>query len=384
MCVQARRRTSLEDFGDPPLEPALSVLVNSMEREADLHPLGRFLIRAHLRGLLETRLRLVEAWSGQWQALEASRIEQPIFIVGMPRTGSTFLHELLAEDPANRAPRVWEVMFPLPGRGARKDDSDRRVRKAAACLWWFRHLAPEADAVYPMRAWTPHECVAIQSYTLLSEEFISTCRIPAYEAFLHSIDLRPVYAWQKRFLQHMDADGAANKRWVLKSPDHVQGLEALFAVFPDALIVQTHRNPIEVVRSSIHLTQVLQRLYVRPGDRRQIARREAQVLAERMERFMLFRDGHPELASRFIDLNYSDMVADPLAAVHRIYRRLEMPLAEAAADRMRRLVSTRSRYPRRPRAATPSVAGLEVAREARRFNRYCLRFGIACPQVEMG
>src|SRR5499427_6930270 len=154
---RARRRTGLQDFGDPPLEPALSTLVNSLDREADLHPVGRFLMRGHLLEILETRLRLTQAWRGQLQTLEASPIQRPIFITGMPRSGSTFLHELLAEDPENRVPRVWEVMFPIPTQSKPSKKVDRRVRKAETSLWWFRRLAPEADAVYPMRAWTPHE-----------------------------------------------------------------------------------------------------------------------------------------------------------------------------------------------------------------------------------
>ena len=115
LCAEAKRRTGLEDFGDPPVEPALSILVNSLELQADLHPLGRFLMRVHLLDLLETRLRLVQVWRRRSEALAASLIQQPIFITGMPRSGSTFLHELLAEDPENRVPRVWEVMFSSPG-----------------------------------------------------------------------------------------------------------------------------------------------------------------------------------------------------------------------------------------------------------------------------
>src|SRR5262249_38292858 len=161
--------------------------------------------------------------------------------------------------PNNRAPRVWEIMFPVAEAG---QSQDRRVRKARACLWWFRRLAPEADSVYPMRAWTPHECVAIHSYTFLSEEFISTCRLPSYEKFLHSTDLSPAYTWQKWFLQHLQLH-QPNQRWVLKSPDHVYGLAELFRTFPDASIIQTHRNPEAVLRSSAELTRVLHRLYGR-------------------------------------------------------------------------------------------------------------------------
>src|SRR6202050_4469729 len=117
------------DFGDPHIERALSILVNSLELQADLHPLGRFLMWVHLRGLLETRLRLNQAWRERSEAMNTSLIQRPVFITGMPRSGSTFLHELMAEDPENRVPRVWEVMFPIPTRKDVRSSVDPRMRK---------------------------------------------------------------------------------------------------------------------------------------------------------------------------------------------------------------------------------------------------------------
>src|ERR1043166_7136244 len=130
LCKRACRQTGCADFGDPPLEPALSILVSSLEREADLHPLGRFLMRGHLQGLLATRLRLAEQWRRQAESLDACRIERPLFITGMPRSGSTFLHELLAQDPDNRVPRVWEVMFPVPAPQLKPIRDKSRIWKA--------------------------------------------------------------------------------------------------------------------------------------------------------------------------------------------------------------------------------------------------------------
>jgi LPS sulfotransferase NodH len=156
------------------------------------------------------------------------------------------------------------------------------------------------------------------------------------------------------------------------------GLDSLFAVFPDAVIIQTHRNPLEVVKSSIQLTRVLQGLYARRGDSVQLARREAQVLAERLDRLICFREDHPELADRFVDITYSELVSDPLAVVRRVYQQFEIPLSERAARRMSELASSRSRY-RRHRAG-PSVAdlGLDPVAEAPRFERYYSRFAIDC------
>lgn len=377
LCAHARKQTGLTDFGEPALAAALAILVDSLEHEADLRPLGRFLIRSHLRSLLATRLQLVATWQQQAAALEATPITRPIFITGMPRSGSTFLHELLAEDPGNRAPRVWELMFPFAPTRTRQTERDPRVRKAAANLWWFRRLAPGADSIHPLRAESPHECVAIQSYTLFSEEFISMFRVPRYEAFLHAADLRPVYVWQRKFLQYLQQPSPP-RQWVLKAPDHVRGLEALFTAFPDAVVVQTHRNPLEVLESLTRMIEVLHGLFSSPGERRKIAAQEARMLADGMERALRFRDAHPELADRFVDVNYTEIASDPLAVVRRLYQQLDLPLTELAARRMRELAADRSRYRRSRSAPTLADLGLDPVIEARRFERYGSRFLAPC------
>jgi hypothetical protein len=272
-------------------------------------------------------------------------------------------------------------MFPLAAGGDQTGGKEPHIRKTDARLWWFRRLAPQADSVYPMRAMTPHECVAIHSYTFLSEEFISTCRIPSYESFLHCADLTPAYAWQRRFLQYLQL-GAPPKRWVLKSPDHVYGLEALFSVFPDAFLVQTHRNPIEVVKSSADLTGVLYGLYGRRGDPGEILARETRVLADNTERIIQFRDHHPELADRIIDIKYPDLVRDPLAAVRTVYDRVGAPLQEAQAERVRQTASRRSRYRGRRASEEPFRLKFDAGAELGRFERYCLRFGIPFQGVQ--
>ncbi len=373
LCTKAKRSTGLSHFGEPRIEPALSTLVNSLEREAELHSFGRFLMRAHLRGLLETRLRLTNAFQAADQEQEA-RIEKPIFIIGVPRSGSTYLHELLAEVPGYRAPRVWEVMFPIRGTAGGLRDARSRVRKAALCLWCFRMFAPRADAVFPMRANTPHECVAIHSYTFLSQEFVSTCRVPSYERFLRYTDLTPAYTFEKRFLQHLQGNSNGT-RWVLKSPDHVHGLEELLKVFPDATIIQTHRNPLEVLQSSTQLTHVLQGLYSRPSDLGDIYAREAAVLAKAAERFMVFRDAHPELADRIIDVRYTDLVEAPVTTVNGIIERLEGRMAPEVAVRLQNFAAGRARYKgRRGALQDPGLCiepGLSV-----RFKDYCARFSL--------
>jgi Sulfotransferase family len=369
-----QERTGLVDFGIPPLEVPLSVLMRSLAEEANLHRLGRFLASVHIRDLLETRLRLVESWK-YWDGLEAEPVQQPIFVTGMPRSGSTFLHELLSLDSSNRAPRVWEVMYPLRKRQAAHDVKSK-IRRAETNLWWFRRLAPQADAVHPMRARTPHECVAIHSYTFLSQEFISCFRIPSYEAFLDEADLTPTYAWEKRFLQYLQS-GHAPRRWVLKSPEHVRSLEALWKVFPDAVIIQTHRHPLETLVSLGYQTEVLRGMFASPQNRREIGQREAEIMADNMTRIMRFRDAHPELADRFIDVRYQELTAHPEGTLRRIYEKMGMTVADETAGLVRRLASIRGRYSsRRNGHPTLNELGLDGRAVEQQFGDYCSRFEV--------
>jgi len=224
--------------------------------------------------------------------------------------------------------------------------------------------------------------VAIHSYTLLSEEFISTCQVPSYEAFFRRTDLTLAYEWEKSFLRHLQLGGPV-RRWILKSPDHAYGLEQLFRVFPDAMIIQTHRNPLEALRSSTELTLALRGLYGRPGTPSEVRARETRVLAEGTERFIRFRDRHPELSSRFIDVKYSALVAEPLAVMRRIYDALGTALTPMAAERMQALAGQRSRYGGRSNAPASEQSRLETLTEAKQFERYCSRFDLPLRMPEL-
>ncbi|MBV9274539.1 MAG: sulfotransferase [Verrucomicrobia bacterium] len=376
LCAEAKRRTRFEDFGDPPLDPALTILVNSLELETGLHPLGRFLLLVHLRGLLETRLRLTNIWNRHAEVIAAEGIQRPIFITGMPRSGSTFLHELLSADPENRAPRAWEVMFPIADGRQSTRELNSRVRNAEFSLWCFRRLAPGADSVYPMRAWTPQECIAIHSYTFLSEEFGTTCHVPTYKTFLHGANLVPTYAWQKRFLQYLQL-GCLHRRWVLKSPNHVYSLDKLLSVFPDALIVRTHRHPIDVIKSQIELIKVLEGMFARRRDDHEIVSREVRTIQEMVDNILRFQDKCPQNSGQFVDVNYSELVSDPIGIIQRIYNRLEISPSERAITQIRRLSLNRSRYRRRNGQSKSTDSILNRTVDTSRFEPYCSQFGVS-------
>ena len=162
----------------------------------------------------------------------------------------------------------------------------------------------------------------------------------------------------------------------LKSPDHVYGLDELLTVFPDALIIQTHHNPVDVLRSQIQLTKVLGGLFARPEKPDQLAKREALKIEEIVNRIARFRDARPELAGQFIDVNYRELVSDPLAVVRRIYQKLDIRMTEVATERMQRVALSRSRYRRSKHSPTLADLGLDAPADTRRFESYCSRFGI--------
>jgi Sulfotransferase family len=205
--------------------------------------------------------------------------------------------------------------------------------------------------------------------------------MPTYQAFLHAADFGPTYNWQKRFLQHLQLGGPI-RRWILKSPDHVYGLDRLLTVFPDAVVIQTHRNPAQVVRSQFQLTKVLEGLFARPREHYQLAMSEARKIEQILGYIIRFRDAYPDVAGQFIDVKYSELVSDPLAVVRRIYGRLDIRLTDAAAQRMQRLTLSRSRYERRGANPTSADLGLDCSAEMHRFESYCSRFEIPCQYSE--
>ena len=199
--------------------------------------------------------------------------------------------------------------------------------------------------------------------------------------FLHAADLAPIYRWQKRFLQHLQLS-CPNRRWVLKSPDHVYGLDKLLKVFPDATIIQIHRNPVDVLRSQIQLTKVLGGLFAHPEEPDQLGKREARKIEEMVDQITRFRDARPQLAGRFIDVNYRELVSDPLAVVRRIYQQLDIQLTKVVTERIQCMALNRSRYRRRDDSSSLADLELDGAADTHRFAGYCSRFGIPLQHSE--
>ena len=364
----ATRRTGLYDFGDPSFSQPLERLVSSITREARLTLFGRIAARTEIGGMLENRLR-IERDRALHPSIAREQIRRPLVITGLPRTGSTFLHGLLAQDPAHRVPRHWELRFPSPPPERATHDTDPRIARAARQIRWFFRIAPKFRSIHPVGARLPEECVVILSHAFLSFEFSSNWYVPSYQAWLEREDLEPAYRYHRRFLQHLQWKCAA-ERWLLKAPPHLPGLPALFATYPDANVVVTHRDPLDVVPSVASLHVVLRRAFARGVDPRAVGPEVSRMLADDIRRGFAARDGGCAPAGQFLDVWYAQLMEDPLAVVHRIYRHFDLPLSDAAEARMRQYVATHPKDRHGAHVYSLAQFGLDPETERERYRDY--------------
>jgi hypothetical protein len=352
------------------------MLLDGLETEARLTLVGRIVARRDLATVLATRLRLVRDRT-RHPAIAHETIERPLFVVGLPRTGSTLLHHLLAQDPASRSAQAWEVMYPSPPPERERYASDRRIAKAARALRQFDRMTPAFKTIHPLGARLPLECIAFTAGSFLSRRFPTMYRLPGYEQWLKGQDMRPAYEFHQRFLQQLQWR-APGQRWVLKSPSHLLTLDALFQTYPDAVIVQTHRDPLTVLASVASLTLTLQGTFCDRLDPVAIGSEMTELWAEAFEHAVAVRE---KLASphRFLDVHYHELVADPMGSVRRIYDAFDMRLSADAAERMRLFLSRNPKDRHGAHRYSLATFGLDPEYVARRYRTYCEYFGVQRP-----
>jgi len=368
MLATATRRTGLRDFGDPSFRAPLERLLRSLEREARLNLVGRIAAREDLTGMLVNRL-LLERDRERHPGIAREDVRRPLVITGLPRSGSTFLHGLLAQDPASRVPLHWELRFPSPPPERSSRDTDPRIARAARHIRWFHRLAPEFRKIHPVGARLPEECVVILSHAFLSFEFSSNWFVPTYQSWLEEQDLEPAYRYHRRFLQHLQW-ACPGERWLLKAPPHLPGLRALFAVYPDADVIVTHRDPLEVVPSIASLHVVLRRTFSRAVDPLAVGPEVSRMLADDIRRGFAARDAGCAPPERFLDVWYTQLMRDPLAVVRRIYRHFDLALTAEAERRMRAYLATNPKDRHGPHVYSLAQFGLDAEVERARYRPY--------------
>jgi hypothetical protein len=331
----ARRETGLDDFGPTSFVEPLRLLLESMEAEARLNLMGRLATRHDLVHLLANRLRLEEDRKRN-PGIADEEIRRPIFITGLPRTGTTLLHSLLALDPASRVPLTWETIYPSPPPETGTYWTDPRIRRVSGQIRWFHRLVKGFNRIHPVDASLPEECLVITSHSFLSFQFETTHRVPSYLEWLEAQDLRPSYEAHRRFLQHLQ--WRCPGRWVLKAPAHMFGFESLFSVYPDACVVMTHRDPIEVAASNASLTATLRSAFSDEIDPLEVGPECSRRWAEGMSRALRSRDHDCAPEERFLDLYYDDLVANPIGAVRKVYSHFDLPFPERLEERIEEFI----------------------------------------------
>ena len=366
----AKRRCGLDDFGGGDFFEGLARLIDSCQRESQLNLIGRIVLRADLIRTLCSRLFM--QWDRKaYPSIVRQEIRDPLFIVGLPRSGTTLLHTLLALDPEHRIPLTWEVMTPSPPTG---DNEKRRIQRAISSCNCFNWLAPTFRQVHPVGAELPQECVSLMAPTFMSDQFDAMYYVPSYRAWFFHQDLRPAYEYHRRFLQHLQVRRSA-RRWVLKAPTHMFALPILLDVYPDALFVQTHRAPLDAMASVSSLITILRRVFSDAVDPLAVCLEAIDYWSKTLERFLRERD---RLADhRICDVNYIEIRQDPLAVVRRIYAHFGWSLSQEAEQRMRRTLASQPEEPYRRHRYDLSQFGVQEAEGAARFAAYCDRFGLA-------
>jgi hypothetical protein len=370
---EARRKARLDDFDEDGFREAFTRVVASFDREAGLNLLGRIAARQDLVRLLTSRLQLVDD-RRRYPDIAAEAVRRPLFVTGLPRTGTTLLHGLLAQDPANRAPLHWESVFPSPPERARHRVQPR-IDLASRQLRWFHRLNPDIRRMHTLGAKLPEECLIVTSHSFLSYQFQTSHHVPSYQAWLESHDLLASYDWHRRFLQHLQWRGRG-ERWVLKAPAHIFGLPALFATYPDAGVVFTHRNPVEVAASLASLTTALRRTFSDEVDPRAVGAEMSERWARGIDKAMRDRDagcGRPE---QFADVGYTELVRDPIGTVRRLYAHYDMPFTDVAEERMRRFLGANPKDKHGHHDYRLDDFGLAANVERARYRAYAERFGL--------
>ncbi len=331
---QAVAAAGADDLGEDTWQDGLDRVLEGFVHEARLHELGVEIAAGEVVDYLANRLA-VTAWRAAHPAVAEGRVDRPIVIVGQPRTGTTILYDLLAQDPALRAPLSWEVDHPVPPPATATYATDPRIAETQARIDMADSLIPGFTAFHPIGALLAQECVRITASDFRSMIFPTQYRLPTYNRWLlDEADLAPAYRWHRRYLQHLQSEHPADQ-WLLKSPAHLWHLDALAGEYPDALVVQTHRDPLTVISSVSALAAHLRRMASDDTSIPEAAADYVEDIFQGLDRGMDARDRGVFPPEQLVDVHFADFVADPLATIADIYARLDRDLTGAAVDRMR-------------------------------------------------
>lgn len=362
----------VSDFGDQSYREPLRILLEAYDHEARFHMMGRMLAGYQLTNMLANRLRAEQWWKLRPSALDV-RIERPIFITGMVRTGSTALHYLMGANPEMQCLQYWLANHPQPRPPRHTWEDARDFQRSLAELDMVYKADPGLAAIHYMFAEGPEEC-----RHFLSQSFTDDCyevgnSVPSYAKWYKTRRHVESYRRHKKLVQ-LVGSYEPEKRWLLKYPVHLRHIDALLEVYPDACIVWTHRDPGAVLPSYVSLCTNFRKLQEEAADPRQVAKEQLEVWSEAVHKGLAARKGREH---QFFDVHFKDFMRDPLATVRAIYEHFDVPMTERALAGLRswREKNPPERYGKH--SYDSEDLGISQGEIRERFGNYMERVGIA-------
>jgi hypothetical protein len=371
LLAAARESTGLHEFGGESWRPHFDVLVGALSTEARLTVGGRILARTELLRTLRQRLLLAAAWAADPMILQEP-IDRPVFVVGTGRSGTSILHQLLALDPANRTPATWELLF--PGDALSRDAPIVRQLGHDVHAFWA-DLQPAYEAMHHNDGDEPNECIFATMLEFLSDQWGGTYDVPTYAAYLIRTDQTEAYRYHRRVLQTLQRRERA-ERWVLKAPSHLSQLRSLFAVYPDARVIQIHRDPLKTVPSTISLMGTIKSMRSEHVDVDALAPWISMGYGLMLDDTIDARGTGALPDDQFVDVRYADLMTNPVVTIDGIYRRLEIDRPPTLDIAVAEYVSARPKDSHGTHRYSLADTGLDPATERARFRRYQAQYDV--------
>jgi hypothetical protein len=375
LIASARNLTGLDDFGEDDWREPFAVLLKSLENEAELTLTGRLATRSEILLWLRTRLKLTDLLARHPEILDKP-VEKPIFIAGLGRSGTSILQELLHQDPKLRTPLFWEAYFPVDSAISGGNDPIAQAAGHGVASQWTR-ITPEIQTMHEVAGHLPAEDSSLWSFTFVSDSIMSFYQIPTYHAYVNRTDADIVYKYHKRILQALQWK-QPGRRWFGKSATyHLAHLPTLMKHYPDARIIQTHRDPLRIMSSVANL---LRAFYWQRSDKDFDAPvfqnlMVGELTAKQLEEVMAFRDRGVVPPGQIVDSRYQDLMTDPVAAIAKIYRAFDMEFDDASAKRIRDYLAFKPKHKHGTHRYEPMNAA-QIAENRPYFRRYQERYGV--------
>lgn len=363
------------DFGGEPFREPLRVLLDSL-RSAPLSDLGAAIWRGTLLRSLSQRLRAEQWWDAHPEIL-TEPIVAPIVVVGMMRSGTTLLQRILASDPRLACAYGWEVGEPAPRPGWDPAAEDPRIAAAEAREEQTRAFAPELFAIHPTYVHEAEEEIVFLSDAFLSHIPEASCDVPRYRSWVDTQDFAPAYRWLRRMLQLLQWQkrqrGEPPRPFVLKTPDHLGYLETLLAEFPDAHIVHSHRDPVDVIPSGASLNATLWRTHCGTADPHEVGRQWLERMGWACDRAVAARDRIP--AGTVSDVAFAEAMADPIGTASAVLSAVGLEPDDRSVAAMEAWTAQDAKREALPvHRYAPEDFGLTASQIRERFADYTGRF----------